>query len=101
MKYILLAASFAWITHAEAHDQWANGQPIPPWIKSTCCGPADAHHLSPTQVHIVGDHYEIDGVEMHVPLGKALPTQDGDYWIFYACNSPNCNVYCFFAPMVF
>ena len=28
---------------AAAHDVWADGSPVPAWVKSSCCGPA-AHH---------------------------------------------------------
>jgi hypothetical protein len=42
---------------ASAHDYWADGKPIPNWVKASCCGPADAHHLRPDQVHRVSDDY--------------------------------------------
>jgi hypothetical protein len=46
---------------ASAHDYWADGKPIPNWVKASCCGPADAHHLRPDQVHRVSDdYYEVD-----------------------------------------
>lgn len=109
---------------AFAHDRWANGDPIPAWIKSSCCGPADVHHLTPDQVQDMGDYYIVDGY--HQPIMKAyagqpnnsiIPSQDGDYWIFYKddkahddqCPYQGCklvhvpaaqsSVYCFFIPM--
>ena len=30
---------------AHAHDRWDNGEPVPAWVKTECCGPRDAHHL--------------------------------------------------------
>src|SRR6202162_2379499 len=91
---------------AEAHDYWSDGKSIPDWVKASCCGPADAHHLRPEQVHPVSDdHYSVDGYGRYIrqeevprvlvnyfsvdeyarriPVGQALPSQDGDYWIFY------------------
>lgn len=92
---------------------------IPDWIKSTCCGPQDAHKLRADQVHRRdnghGDEWwEVDGyygpqnpsssgVLAHIPDGEALPSQDGNYWIFYADYGPGgqSGVYCFFVPMEF
>ena len=89
---------------ASAHDYWADGKPIPNWVKASCCGPADAHHLRPDQVHRVSDnYYEVDGYYHRVPVSQALPSQDGDYWIFYRDNLSDgqSEVYCFFVPMDF
>ena len=95
-----------------AHDQWANGAPVPFWVKSSCCGPADAHHLTPDQVHRYSDYYRVDGYNRRIPIAVALPSQDGDYWIFYrekdgapgvngAGSGGQSGVYCFFVPMAF
>jgi hypothetical protein len=95
-----------------AHDQWANGAPVPDWVKASCCGPADAHHLTSDQVHRDGDYYRVDGFLRPIPIAVALPSQDGDYWIFYRDKdgAPGINgggsggqsgVYCFFVPMAF
>jgi hypothetical protein len=104
-------------TKAKAHDQWANGAAIPSWVKSSCCGPADAHHLKPEQVTRDGDYYHVVGYDRSIPVAQALPSQDGDYWIFYKDDpagdyySPEggkghheasqSGVYCFFVPMAF
>lgn len=97
---ILLAA-----TPTYAHDYWANGKAVPDWVKSLCCGPADAHLLEPDQVHQnkAGDYYftgpgAYKGI---VSAKRVLPSQDGHYWAFYACVEPTCIVYCFFVPMDF
>jgi hypothetical protein len=89
---------------ADAHDYWSDGKPIPDWVKASCCGPADAHHLRPEQVHrISDDYYSVDGYIRQIPVGQALPSQDGDYWIFYRDDGANgqSGVYCFFVPMAF
>ncbi len=89
---------------AEAHDVWANGTPIPKWAKDSCCGLADAHHLRPDQVHRVSDeYYEVDGYYRRVAVADALPSQDGEYWIFYKDNpsGSQTGVFCFFVPMDF
>lgn len=89
---------------AEAHDAWADGEAVPGWVKQSCCGPADAHHLRPDQVHRVSDDYfEVDGYYHKVPAKDALPSQDGDYWIFYRDDGggSQSGVYCFFVPMDF
>jgi hypothetical protein len=97
---------------ASAHDQWTNGAPIPDWVKTSCCGPADAHHLTSDQVHRYGDYYRVDGYLRPIPIAVALPSQDGDYWVFYrdkdgapgvngAGSGGQSGVYCFFVPMAF
>jgi hypothetical protein len=106
---------------ALAHDQWANGSPLPAWIKTACCGPQEVHHLKPEQVHRLdnGD-YQVDGYPEPIPASETLPTQDGDYWIFYrddrgqnicdyepAGDGSGCHpgtiggVLCFFVPTIF
>jgi hypothetical protein len=52
-----LGATLALAAPASAHDYWADGKPIPNWVKASCCGAADAHHLWPDQVHRVSDDY--------------------------------------------
>jgi hypothetical protein len=103
---LALVAAILFIMPASAHDAWKNGQPIPDWVKASCCGPADAHHLRPDQVHrISADYYMVDGYSRRIPVGQALPSQDGDYWIFYRDSIDDqgnqSGVYCFFVPMDF
>jgi hypothetical protein len=83
---------------AFAHERWANGDPVPSWVGASCCGPADAHHLESSQVHTLPDGWHIDGVKVVLPYGKELPSQDGEYWIFYRDTWASTNVWCFFAP---
>ncbi len=89
---------------ASAHGVWANGTVVPPWVKAACCGPVDAHHLHPDQVHRVSDdYYRADGYRHRIPVRNALPSQDGDYWIFYRDGQGGSASieYCFFVPIDF
>ncbi len=87
---------------AGAHDLWADGTPVPAWVKGACRGPADAHRLRPDQVHRTSDgSFTVEGYYRPIPARDALPSQDGDYWIFYKNNKggSQTGVFCFFAPM--
>jgi hypothetical protein len=97
---ILTALLTTAASSVSAHDQWSNGMPIPGWVKSSCCGPDDVHHLTAEQVHAMADGWHVEGLKQVVAFGRELPSQDGDYWIFYK-NFPDGSqtpVYCFFAP---
>ena len=85
---------------AVAHDQWADGSPIPDWVKASCCGPADAHKLTPEQVHHLDNgNWKVDGLQTEITSKQTIPSQDGNYWVFY--RDPAGSVYCFFAPLAF
>lgn len=104
LALLALLCLFLAIVSASAHDQWADNKPIPDWVKASCCGPADSHHLRPDQVHRISDqYYMVDGYNKPVLVANALPSQDGDYWIFYRDDGVNgqSGVYCFFVPMAF
>jgi hypothetical protein len=101
LRLCLAAAFVAGVAPALAHDQWANGKAIPDWIKSACCGAADAHHLRPDQVAFnARGEYVIDEP---VAARFALPSQDSEYWIFYRDNLDGSQsaVFCFFVPVNF
>ena len=87
-----------------AHDYWADGKAVPNWVKASCCGPDDVHHLRPDQVHKVSgdeakklrpnyakfvlsqlDYYVVDGYfrPIFAEGSNVIPSQDGDYWLFY------------------
>ncbi|MFZ0206945.1 MAG: hypothetical protein WAL59_12655 [Roseiarcus sp.] len=85
---------------ASAHDQWANGDPVPGWVKQACCGPDDVHHLRPDQVQATPDGWRVDGYPELIPIGDEQPSPDGEYWIFYRTlpNGDKTRVYCFFTP---
>jgi hypothetical protein len=97
---IAAALAVAGATAAQSHDQWSNGDPVPPWVKSACCGPEDIHHLDPSQVHLRDDGYHVDGYPKVVPVKSMIPSPDGDWWIFYRVYSDGSysSVYCFFGP---
>lgn len=97
---IACALTLALTGGAEAHSFWANGEPVPAWVVSSCCGPADAHHIAALAVHIMADGYHIDGLKTVIPMSRALPSQDGQIWGFWnAGNEPEPVVFCFFYPV--
>jgi hypothetical protein len=74
---------------------------IPDWIRSACCGPSDVKHLRPDQVSQRSDGWWlVDGFHQAVSPSRTEPSQDGDYWIFYASPDQG-QPYCFFAPLAF
>ncbi len=85
-------------TPARAHEQWADGTIVPEWVKSSCCGPSDVHHLRPDQAKALSDGWHVEGVKEVIPYDKEMQSQDGDYWVFYKTYGDYQNVYCFFAP---
>jgi hypothetical protein len=100
---IAFAAALALFRTADAHDHWGNGEQVPAWVKTVCCGPNDVHHLRPEQVsrNAAGD-YVVDIYPFPVPARLALPSQDGDYWLFfYEDYRVYGRVRCFFVPMLF
>jgi len=88
---------------AHAHDRWENDEPVPAWVKTECYGPKDAHHLRPDQVrrNAAGD-YVVDIYPVPIPAHIALPSQDGDYWLFFYNDfGVYGSVRCFFVPALF
>lgn len=93
----LIGIAFAAPAPGHAHDQWANGDPIPAWIKQACCGVADAHILGPDDYRIDAAGFHIKGINMVVPFDRILPSQDGKVWAFYPPGvGENASVYCVF-----
>jgi hypothetical protein len=94
----LLAVTVA--SHVQAHERWADGGSVPPWVKAQCCGAADAHHLTPAQVHVTPTGYKVDGYDTIIPEARLLPSPDGEWWVFYRdkVNGNQGPVYCFFGP---
>ena len=87
-------------TKAHAHSFWSNGEEVPAWTKSYCCGPSDVHRLEPSAVHIMPDGYHIDGIKTIVPMDKAMPSPDGQYWAFFNTKyGDNPIIFCFYAPL--
>jgi len=103
----LATALNAWLalslTDAHAHEHWNNGEQVPAWVKTACCGPNDVHHLRPEQIRRnAAGEYVVDIYPWPIPAHMALPSQDGDYWLFFY---EDFGVYgpirCFFAPALF
>jgi len=96
LLFFILAVVFGrWDAHA--HERWADGSSVPAWIKSACCGEADAHVLGPSDYWIDANGFHVVGVNAIVPLDKVLPSQDGKVWAFYAASAgENASVYCVF-----
>jgi hypothetical protein len=106
MKNPLCGLGTAILIHASlmfpagAHEQWANGEPVPSWIRASCCGPEDVHHLQASQVHALPDGWHVDGYHQVIAYGREFLSEDGEYWIFYRDydDGRQTPVYCFFAP---
>lgn len=101
MRSTILAAALVLAPlPAFAHDFWSTGEAVPNWVKSSCCGRADSHHLRPGAVHVMRDGYHIDGLKTVVPMSRALPSMDGSFWAFWsAAGEPEPVIFCFFAPL--
>lgn len=82
------------------HEKWANGDPVPTWVKASCCGPSDIHHLEPEQVHVVPGGFRVDGYNEIIPQNKTSISPDNNWWIFYKTysNGSQSPIYCFFIP---
>jgi hypothetical protein len=100
MRALIVVGLLSVALPASAHDLWANGAAVPDWVKKSCCGPEDVHHLTAQQVHAMADGWHVDGYAGVLAYGRELPSQDGDYWIFYKRypDGSETPVYCFFAP---
>ena len=59
---------------ASAHEKWANGEDVPAWVKRSCCGPDDVHHLTADQVHAMADGWHIAGYPYVVQYGRETPS---------------------------
>ena len=107
MRWVALLAALSLLPgFAEAHNVWANGKAVPDWVKGACCGPADVHRLTMSNVHTAPwneDYLIVDGYREPIRKATALPSEDGFVWIFYKddVNTPSGQsvVYCFFVPM--
>lgn len=86
------------VVPARAHDKWANGDPVPEWVKSSCCSQAHAHHLDESVIHDQSDGIHVDGYSYVIPYEKVLPSPDGSAWLFYSVQPDGTQnqPYCFF-----
>ena len=86
---------------AQAHDRWANGRPVPSWVKSACCGPDEVHQLNLSQIHKVKAGWIIEGIANIVPDDRVYPSEDGTVWGFWAPEGEDAFVQCLFVPLGF
>lgn len=101
LLFIALALMlFGWVSSAHSHDRWGNGEPVENWVKAQCCGPRDVHKIPASAIHIEPDGYHIDGIVTVIPMARALPSPDGQYWAFWnPVGEPEPVIFCFFAPL--
>jgi len=83
-----------------AHERWADGTPVPAWIKAACCGVADAHRLTVGQIKHVDGGWLIEGYNYLVPDDRVAPSQDEFVWIFYRSygDGVQSRPFCVFIP---
>jgi hypothetical protein len=74
-------------TSASAHDHWANGKPIPDWVKQTCSA-EDYQTIDERRVfRVMGPDpmtkewellgYRVDGFYSLVPVDRRFDSEDG------------------------
>ena len=105
-RVLVLALASLWSMPAVAHNLGCDGKAVPATIRSSCCGVADVHWLSPDDISQdeAGDwHVNLGWRQIVIANKKAEPSPDGCYWIFYpqgaqaSGNEPM--IYCFLIPM--
>ena len=95
----LTALLLGFWARAEAHDRWENGDPVPQWVRSACCGPNDVHHIPNEDIRIMADGYHINGLTTVIPFRSVLSSPDNTYWGFWRpIEEPAPYIFCFFAP---
>lgn len=91
------------IGRVHAHDKWADGSPVPEWVKRYCCSPDDIHHYRYDEVKITREGFVLPDYPKVIPADDKLhvfKSEDGDYWAFFATYSDGTksDIYCLFAP---
>ncbi len=112
----LIVLGLLFSTSAYSHDQWANGTPVPEWVKSKCCNASEAKNLSKDFGVTVADittHklpsaatgtevtvYHIKGFLPDTYSLGVYPSQDGDIWVFSDKDNPKeaLHFWCMFLP---
>ena len=96
LLFSVLALALA--SPASAHDLWANGVAVPEWVKSSCCGPADAH-MDPEDLWHENGRWGLRRLHDTKADSEILPSQDGHFWVFFnEIAGENALIYCFFVP---
>jgi hypothetical protein len=67
IAFVASAATSMCSAPAVAHDQWADGSPIPAWVSKSCCGVADAHRLTVKQIYRVEGGWRAEGYAHMIP----------------------------------
>lgn len=121
IRLVLLAILALVSTKVLAHETWANGDPIPEWVKKACCNGHEAHDLGEggDMVHVVlkdGEivAYTVDGFNNRIEAKKVHPSEDNHTWVFYGGSGyeddhhhvappppgdvSNFSLYCLFVP---
>ncbi|MDE2096638.1 MAG: hypothetical protein KGL39_05270 [Patescibacteria group bacterium] len=102
MRALVMIATLLASASAIAHDQWSNGEPVPKWIKQYCCSNNEVHRIDAGAVHLTDEGFMIDGNSHVIDPTHVFPSQDGDYWAFFAIRDGEPGpVWCFFAPVTF
>lgn len=103
MVFIIVAAFMAAIRASHAHDYWATGEPIPAWIKASCCGPEDVHRYTMDQIRETKGGYIVPGYKSVIPNNKPLASQDQYAYVFFRDypDGSQSGVYCIFLPVSF
>jgi hypothetical protein len=95
---ILLVVFLSFIPkYARAHDAWADNTPVPPWVKTMCCGDNDAHRDA--KLRRTSEGIFVVGLERPVDPLKVFDSLDGHVWAFYNNYLGSfATTYCLFIP---
>lgn len=97
MRWLMVTSMLALASlPATGHEKWADGSEVPKWIRTSCCGQADAHILGSNDYWIDAHGFHVVGIDQTVPIDKVLPSQDGKVWAFYNVRSRNAVIHCVF-----
>jgi len=79
---------------------WANGQPIPEWVKNLCCNGNEAHMLDESAVsQDAQGHYHVQGYNNVPRDDHVFASMDGHVWMFVSIfGAPNAAIWCLFIP---
>jgi hypothetical protein len=111
MKIWSLVGLLLLTTSASAHDRWANGKPIPDWVKQACCV-EDYQTIDERRVHrVMGPDpttqewellgYRVDGFYNLVPVDRRFDSEDGLTWIFYGVPYSSDDIVSDMSPAIY
>lgn len=82
-------------TPAIGHDHWISQGRYTDENGIHCCNEHDIEQLSDDRVRMAPDGYWIDG-RIFIPKGKALPSEDGKWWVAWKGGVKGGDPRCFF-----